>query len=109
MTSQLTSPLDTLRAPGTVRHFIGGDWAESEDGQTFETINPATNEPIARVAKGGEADLRRAIGAARKAFDEGPWPRMRPAERARILRKVGDLITQRAPANLPASNNGPEA
>jgi 5-carboxymethyl-2-hydroxymuconic-semialdehyde dehydrogenase len=97
MTSQLASPLDTLRAPGTVRHFIGGEWAESADGGTFETINPATNAPIARVAKGGEAELGRAIAAARKAFDEGPWPRMRPAERARMLRKVGDLITQRAP------------
>ena len=92
-----TSPLDTLRAPGTVKHFIGGEWVESADGQTFETTNPATNEPIARIAKGGEADLQRAIVAARKAFDAGPWPRMRPAERAKILRKIGDLITQRAP------------
>jgi 5-carboxymethyl-2-hydroxymuconic-semialdehyde dehydrogenase len=97
MSTQLTSPLETLRAPGTVRHFIGGDWAESADGATFETTNPATNEPIARVTKGGEAELQRAIAAARKAFDEGPWPRMRPADRARILRKIGDLITQRAP------------
>ena len=97
MATHLPSPLDALRAPGTVKHFIGGAWVESADGQTFETTNPATNEPIARIAKGGEADLQRAIAAARKAFDEGPWPRMRPAERARILRKVGDLITERAP------------
>lgn len=97
MTSQVSSPLDALRGSGTVRHFIGGEWAESADGGTFETSNPATNEPIARVAKGGEADLQRAIAAARKAFDEGPWPRMRSADRAKILRKVGDLITQRAP------------
>jgi len=75
MATHRTSPLDALRAPGTVKHFIGGAWVESADGQTFETTNPA----------------------ARKAFDEGPWPRMRPAERARILRKVRDLITERAP------------
>ena len=87
MTSQLASPLDTLRAPGVVRHFIGGEWAESANGETFETINPATNEPIARVAKGGEAELQRAIAAARQAFDAGPWPRMRPAERARERRR----------------------
>lgn len=97
MTSQLANPLETLRAPGTVRHFIDGAWAESADGQTFETLSPATNEPIARVAKGSDADLQRAITAAREAFDNGPWPRMRPAERAKILRKVGDLITARAP------------
>jgi 5-carboxymethyl-2-hydroxymuconic-semialdehyde dehydrogenase len=97
MTSQLANPLETLRAPGTVRHFINGAWTESADGQTFETLSPATNEPIARVAKGSDADLQRAIAAAREAFDNGPWPRMRPADRAKILRKVGDLITERAP------------
>src|SRR4051812_50126993 len=97
MTSQLANPLETLRSPGTVRHFIDGAWAESADGQTFETLSPATNEPIAQVAKGSEADLQRAIAAAREAFGNGPWPRMRPAARAKILRKGGDLSTERAP------------
>lgn len=80
----------------TVGHFIEGQFVY-ESGETFETRNPANNAVIARITKGTQAELDRAIAAARKAFDDGPWPRMRPAERARILRKVGDIITERAP------------
>lgn len=80
----------------TVGHFIGGRFVYDAD-ETFETLNPATNEPIARITKGGQPELDRAIAAARAAFDTGPWPRMRAAERAKILRNVGDLIIERSP------------
>jgi 5-carboxymethyl-2-hydroxymuconic-semialdehyde dehydrogenase len=91
----------------TVGHFIDGRFVYEAE-ETFETLNPATNEPIARVTRGTPEDLQRAIDAARKAFDEGPWPRMRAAERAKILRKVGDLITERAPeiAKIETTDTG---
>ena len=79
----------------TVGHFIGGQFVYESEA-TFETLNPATNEPLAHVTKGTPADVQRAIDAARAAFDSGPWPRMKPADRAKVLRKVGDLITARA-------------
>lgn len=72
--------------------LIDGGWVDALSGKTFETINPATEEPIASVALGDAADIDRAVVAARRAFDAGPWPRMTPAERQRILQKLGDLI-----------------
>lgn len=75
-----------------VKHFIGGEFTDSVAGHTFETLNPATNEPITTVSDGTAEDVDRAVRAARAAFDEGPWPRIRAAERARYLRRIGDLI-----------------
>ncbi|PYN39512.1 MAG: betaine-aldehyde dehydrogenase [Candidatus Rokuibacteriota bacterium] len=74
--------------------FIGGAWRPSSSGETYETINPATEEPSATVAKGDERDIDLAVAAARGAVDRGPWPRMTAAERGRIVWKLGDLITQ---------------
>ncbi len=74
------------------RLLIDGKWTDAQSGETFETLNPATEEPITSVALGAAADIDAAVAAARKAFDEGPWPRMMPAERQRILQKLGDLI-----------------
>lgn len=75
-----------------VKHFIGGQFVDSVEGQTFATLNPATNEPLAHVAAGSSADVDRAVRAARKAFDEGPWPRMATRDRAEMLRRIADLI-----------------
>lgn len=61
-------------------------------GQSFD---PATGEAVAEFARGGEREVELAVAAARKAFDEGPWRRMRPFERGRILRRVGDIIMSR--------------
>src|SRR5205823_5890345 len=74
--------------------FIGGAWRPSVSGETYQTINPATEEPSATVARGDERDVDLAVAAARKAFDGGPWPRMTAAERGRLVWKLGDLITQ---------------
>jgi acyl-CoA reductase-like NAD-dependent aldehyde dehydrogenase len=74
--------------------FIGGAWRPSSSGETYQTINPATEEPSATVAKGDERDIDLAVAAARRAFDGGPWPRMTAAERGRIVWKLGDLIGQ---------------
>ncbi len=72
--------------------FVGGTWRPPVSGETYATINPATEEESARVAKGDERDVELAVEAARKAFDSGPWPRMSAAERGRIVWKLGDLI-----------------
>jgi 5-carboxymethyl-2-hydroxymuconic-semialdehyde dehydrogenase len=79
-----------------VRHFIDNAFVDALEGGTFETLNPATNRPIGIVADGTAADVDRAVRAARRAFEEGPWPRMPAAERARYLRRIGDLILKRA-------------
>jgi aldehyde dehydrogenase (NAD+) len=72
--------------------FIDGQWVPAKSGKTFETINPATEEVIAQVAEGDAADVELAVRAARKAFDEGPWPRMDARERGRIMMRLCDLI-----------------
>src|SRR5690348_12310019 len=72
--------------------FIGGKWQDSASGKTFATQNPATGETICQVAEGDKADIDLAVKAARKAFEEGPWPRTSAAERGRLLNKLADLI-----------------
>src|SRR5262245_57059673 len=74
--------------------FVAGNWRAPVSGETYHPINPANEEPLAAVAKGGEPDIDLAVTAARKAFDEGPWPRMSPHERARIVWRLGELIQQ---------------
>src|SRR5437867_11715713 len=65
--------------------FIGGEFVDAASGETVESTNPATGEPVGPVAVAGVEDVDRAIAAARTAADEGPWPTMRPQERTRIL------------------------
>jgi aminomuconate-semialdehyde/2-hydroxymuconate-6-semialdehyde dehydrogenase len=79
----------------TVRHFIDGEWADSADGATFESVSPIDNTVIAHVARGGVTDADRAVEAARRAFDHGPWPTMNPAARKKILHAAAALIEER--------------
>ena len=65
--------------------LIGGEWVESASGKLFDTYNPSTGDVLARVAEGDRTDIDRAVTAARKAFDSGPWPNMSPSERGRLL------------------------
>src|SRR5947209_980134 len=74
--------------------FIGGKWLDSVSGKTFATGNPATGETICQVAEGDKADIDLAVKAARKAFEDGPWPRLSAAERGRLLHRLADLIEQ---------------
>jgi len=64
--------------------FINGELVEPQSGETRDLIEPATGEPLARVAMGGEADVDRAVEAARAAL-EGPWGKTPPTERSRLL------------------------
>jgi aldehyde dehydrogenase (NAD+) len=102
MTTEIRS---TLRP---ARLFVDGQWADAASGRTFKTLNPATEEPITEVAEGGAADIDRAVQAARRAFDSGPWGRMPAAERGRVLWKVGDLVEAALPelARLESMDQG---
>ena len=80
------------------RLFIDGAFAESTSGRTFATLDPATGETIAEVAAAGADDVDRAVRAARRAFDEGPWGRTTPAQRAGVLRKLAGLLRDNADA-----------
>ena len=94
---------------GTTRQlFIGGQWVDAASGETFTTPNPATGEPLATVASGGAEDIDRAVRAARAAFEDGPWGRMTPSERGRVVWKIGDLILDHLEeiAQLEALDNG---
>jgi phenylacetaldehyde dehydrogenase len=88
--------------------FINGQWADAASGKTFETLNPATGETLAHVAEGDAEDIDRAVRAARKAFEHGPWSRMTPSERGRIIWRIGDLILEHAQelAQLESLDNG---
>ncbi|GAA0641272.1 aldehyde dehydrogenase family protein [Kutzneria viridogrisea] len=72
--------------------FIDGKWESAEDGQTRAVINPFDGSELAQVAEAAEADSRRAIEAARRAFDHGTWPRTPAAERGALLDRVADLL-----------------
>ena len=76
--------------------FIGGEWVTPASGKTIEVISPATEEVVAVVPEASEGDVDRAVEAARKAFDEGPWPQTSPAERAAMLRALSQGIQARA-------------
>jgi phenylacetaldehyde dehydrogenase len=88
--------------------FINGQWADAASGKTFETPDPATGQTLARVAEGDAEDIDRAVRAARAAFEEGPWSRMTPSERGRIVWKIGDLILEHVDelAQLESLDNG---
>jgi acyl-CoA reductase-like NAD-dependent aldehyde dehydrogenase len=88
--------------------LIDGHWVEAASGKTFETYNPATGAVLARVAEGDAEDVERAVAAARRAFDDGPWPGLNPRDRERILLRVADLIEAHASelAQLETLDNG---
>jgi aminomuconate-semialdehyde/2-hydroxymuconate-6-semialdehyde dehydrogenase len=77
-------------------HVIDGQEVESLDGARMETIDPYTRRPWASVALGGRADADRAVAAARRAFDSGPWPRMGLAERQAIIHRFSELMVAHA-------------
>jgi aldehyde dehydrogenase (NAD+) len=69
------------------RFYIGGEWLAPGRGKWLEVEDPATQEIFARAPLGRREDVRRALAAARQAFDDGPWPRMAPAQRSQALKR----------------------
>ncbi|WP_207869992.1 aldehyde dehydrogenase [Pseudomonas sp. 51_B] len=72
--------------------LIDGRQVGAASGATFDAINPATEQVLARVAGCEQAEVDMAVQAARKAFEQGPWPRMAPAERKKVLLRLAELI-----------------
>ncbi|MGA8667734.1 MAG: aldehyde dehydrogenase family protein, partial [Candidatus Dormiibacterota bacterium] len=67
--------------------LINGKFEQAESGKTFDTLNPATDTALASVAEGDAHDIDRAVRAARRAFENGPWSRMTPSERGQIMHR----------------------
>ncbi|CEI81793.1 aldehyde dehydrogenase [Oceanobacillus oncorhynchi subsp. incaldanensis] len=88
--------------------YINGQYVTAQNGQTFDVLNPATEEVIAKVSQADESDLDLAVQAARKAFDEGQWTKMEAAERSRIIYKFADLLEEHKEelAQLESLDNG---
>jgi phenylacetaldehyde dehydrogenase len=88
--------------------LIGGQWVDAASGKTFPTYDPATGEVLAQVAEGGWEDINRAVAAARKAFDTGPWRKMTASQRGRLIWKLADLIEQNLEefAQIESLDNG---
>lgn len=92
-----TNPVRTSRVP--ICHpesfYIGGKWVKPSTGAMIRVIAPATEQLYMSVAEAQEADIDRAVAAAREAFDKGPWPRMTPVERATYLRAMAKKLGER--------------
>jgi acyl-CoA reductase-like NAD-dependent aldehyde dehydrogenase len=84
----------------SIRHpdrlFIAGQWVSPATPGSIEVVSPITEEVIYTVAEAREADIDRAVAAARKAFDDGPWPRLSPEQRADYLRRFGTALAARS-------------
>src|ERR1700722_2216285 len=107
MDQQIAERVDAL-GRGSKKLLIDGAWVEAASGKTFSTPNPATGGRLADVAYGEAEDINRAVKAARRAFDVGPWPQMTPSERGKIVWRIGELIEENLEelAQLEALDNG---
>ena len=77
--------------------FIGGEWVAASSGRMIELTNPASEEVVGKVAEADAADMDKAVAAAREAFDNGPWPKMSPAERGAKVMALCDNLEARLP------------
>ena len=87
------APTSSVKVRQT-RMLIDGKWIDSASGKTFETLNPATGQVIAKVAEGDAADVDKAVKAARRAFDTGPWRKMNARERGKLMNRLADLMEE---------------
>jgi acyl-CoA reductase-like NAD-dependent aldehyde dehydrogenase len=90
------------------RLFINGEWIDPSTQEWFDSFNPYTGTPWARVPRGGALDVERAVAAAKAAFESGVWPTLTATERGALLRRLGDLITRDAEklAQVEVRDNG---
>src|ERR1043165_4652902 len=88
--------------------FIDGKWVTAASGKTFPVEDPATEEIIAHVPAGDKADIDLAVAAARRAFESGPWQRISPGDRSKLVWRLGDLLEKYSDqfAELEALDNG---
>ncbi|MEV8041928.1 5-carboxymethyl-2-hydroxymuconate semialdehyde dehydrogenase [Arthrobacter sp. NPDC080082] len=95
----MTTPSETTvtrhvpaNLPTTIQHYINGRFVDSVSGKTFDVLDPASNQTYATAAAGQKEDIDLAVAAAREAFTNGPWPTMKPRERARVLNRIADAV-----------------
>ncbi len=91
--TQTTQDKTTVRGP--TKFLINGEWVEPASGKYYDDVNPSTGATLAQVAEGGAEDIDRAVKAARAAF-EGPWAKIHPGDRGRLLYKLGQLVRDNA-------------
>lgn len=72
--------------------YIDGEWTDAENGATFTSVNPATGETWAEVPEASERDVNRAVEAAHRAFKDGPWSKLTPTARGKMLRRLADVL-----------------
>jgi aldehyde dehydrogenase (NAD+) len=77
--------------------YIAGEWLRPTESGRIDVVSPDNEQVVAGVAEAGKTDVEKAVGAARAAFDDGPWPRMRPAERIAMLRALTEKLREREP------------
>ncbi|HET7740961.1 MAG TPA: aldehyde dehydrogenase family protein [Mycobacterium sp.] len=111
MTTLLSTDLDPRTVDFVSRPrpmFIDGQWVDALSGSRFETVDPATGQVITTVPRSGLEDVDRAVDAARRAFEDGPWAALTPAERQRMIWRIGEGIAARADqfAQLETIDNG---
>jgi len=106
--ANLTQEVRDFLNDGPKKLLIGGQWVEAASGKTFETVDPSNGDVLARVAEADKEDVNRAVAAARKAFEDGPWSTMTSAERSQVIWKIADLIEEHADtfAQLESLDNG---
>src|SRR4029450_9070614 len=97
--------------PPEIRDYellVGGEWIGARSGRTFESVNPYSGAVWATAPEAGAEDVDRAVRAARDAFDEGPWRTMTGTERARLMRRLAELVADNADAvaRAEAAGNG---
>jgi aldehyde dehydrogenase (NAD+) len=108
---QMVSQVIEAPRSGEVRSYkmlIGGEWVDARSGKTFESINPYTGKVWATAPEAGDEDVDQAVRAAREAFDEGPWGKMTGTQRARLIRRLADLLAENADriAQVESTDNG---
>jgi aldehyde dehydrogenase (NAD+) len=100
--------IESKVAVGPTKLLINNRWVDSESGKTFPTVNPSTGETICQVAEADEADVNKAVKAARAAFESGPWRKMSASERGKLMNRLADLMEKNLDelARLEALDNG---
>ena len=108
---QITERASAFLNRGTHDLFIDGQWVAAQTGQRLSTVNPATEAVITKVASAGPADVDLAVRAAHRALHLGPWVRMRPVERERLMLRLADLMETHAQAlaEVESLDNGKSA
>ncbi len=88
--------------------LIDGQWVDAKSGKTFAVFDPSNGQQIAQVAEGGAEDIALAVEAARRAFEEGAWAKMKPVDRGKLVWKLGDVLEAHADelAELESLDNG---